>query len=114
LHPIVWDEVYGVGREAVVNAACHARARDIEVAIEYSAKALRLLVRAAGCGLGSPAAHREADGGLARMRERAERIGARLRVRRRAGGGTEIELYVPGGVAFQDAPSPGAPRERRE
>jgi hypothetical protein len=35
------------------------------------------------------------------MRERAERIGARLHVFS-SGAGTEIELTVPGHIAFQD------------
>jgi signal transduction histidine kinase len=34
------------------------------------------------------------------MRERAERIGARLHVWSREGAGTEIELAVPGKIAF--------------
>jgi nitrate/nitrite-specific signal transduction histidine kinase len=35
------------------------------------------------------------------MRERAGRIGARLKVRSRAAAGTEVELIVPGRVAFE-------------
>lgn len=38
------------------------------------------------------------------MRERVERIGARLRVRNRAIAGTEVELSIPGKVAFQGQP----------
>jgi hypothetical protein len=36
------------------------------------------------------------------MRERADRIGARLNVSTRAGAGTEIELSVASHVAFED------------
>jgi hypothetical protein len=35
------------------------------------------------------------------MRERAEKIGAGLKVLSRAGAGTEIELTVPDNVAFE-------------
>jgi hypothetical protein len=35
------------------------------------------------------------------MRERAEKIGAKLRVWSRAAAGTEVELSVPGHIAFQ-------------
>ena len=35
------------------------------------------------------------------MRERAERIGAGFKIRSRAAAGTEIELTVPGIVAFE-------------
>jgi len=36
------------------------------------------------------------------MRERAERIGARLKVWSRPGAGTEVELVVPARIAFSD------------
>jgi hypothetical protein len=35
------------------------------------------------------------------MRERAKKIGAQLKVRSRDGAGTEIELFVPGRIAFE-------------
>jgi signal transduction histidine kinase len=115
LHPIVRDEVYRVGREAVANAFRHAGARGIEVEIAYSGKALRLLVRDDGRGIdaGTLDSQTAASRGLSGMRERASRIGADLRVRSRAGLGTEVELSVPAGVAFQQA-SPVQTRERTE
>ena len=55
--------------------------------------------------------------GLSGMRERAERVGARLNVRSSAGAGTEVELLVPGRVAFarkpQDRPRGWMTRFRR-
>jgi hypothetical protein len=41
------------------------------------------------------------------MSERAERINARLKVRSRIGSGTEVELSVPGNVAFEVQPANG-------
>jgi hypothetical protein len=38
------------------------------------------------------------------MKERSDRIGARLHVFSSASAGTEVELLVPAGVAFQDQP----------
>jgi signal transduction histidine kinase len=116
LHPIIRDEVYGVAREAVVNAFRHAQARGIDVEIAYSAKALRLVVRDDGRGIDAGILASRAVGpcGLPGMRERAGRIGAKLRVRSRPGAGTEVELSVPGGIAFQDSRSPMPPRERCE
>jgi signal transduction histidine kinase len=104
LRPIIRDEVYRVAREAVVNAFRHARPRVVAVEIAYSGRGLRVLVRDDGCGIdeGALASSREGDCGLPGMRKRAARIGARLRVRRRDGGGTEVELSVPKGVAFQE------------
>ena len=106
LHPIIRDEVYRVGREAVVNAFRHARARAVAVEIEYAARTLNVVVRDDGCGIAAEvlASSREGDCGLPGMRKRAARIGARLRVRSHTGGGTEVEITVPGSVAFQ-APS---------
>jgi hypothetical protein len=43
---------------------------------------------------------RDGHWGLSGMRERAERIGARLKVRSRPTSGTEVELVVPGHVAY--------------
>ena len=39
------------------------------------------------------------------MRERAESIGARLKVWSRTNAGTEVELVIPGDVAFESKPS---------
>ena len=50
---------------------------------------------------------REGHWGLSGMRERAERIGARLRVLSRLAAGTEMELSVPGRIAFYLASSKG-------
>lgn len=44
---------------------------------------------------------RDGHWGLSGMRERADRIGARFRVMSSATVGTEVELSVPGRVAFQ-------------
>ncbi len=104
LHPIVRDEVYRIGREAVVNAFRHARAKNITVEVLYLENQLRLLISDDGCGINSEVLEsgREGHWGLSGMRERAERINARLKVRSRVGSGTEVELSVPAAVAFQD------------
>jgi ligand-binding sensor domain-containing protein/signal transduction histidine kinase len=107
LHPIIRDEVYSIGREALVNAFRHSQAKNIEVEVEYLAKRLRILVRDDGCGIAPQVLQsgREGHWGLPGMRERAERIGARLKLRSRVATGTEVELYVPGYVAFKPQPS---------
>ena len=109
LHPLLRDEVYRIGREALINAFRHARANQIEVTLTYSANQLRLLVRDDGCGIDPKILRsgREGHWGLSGMRERADRIGARLHVFSSASAGTEVELSVPGRVAFQDHPTAG-------
>jgi signal transduction histidine kinase/ligand-binding sensor domain-containing protein len=103
LHPVLRDEVYRIGREALVNAFRHSRATIVEVELEYSTKHFRILVRDNGCGIDSQVLQsgREGHFGLSGMRERAERIGARLRLWSRPEAGTEVEVTVPGDVAFQ-------------
>lgn len=103
LHPIVRDEVYRIGREAVVNAFHHSQAKNITVEVSYLESQLRLLINDDGCGINSEVLQSGRDGhfGLSGMRERAERINARLKVRSRVGSGTEVELSVPSKVAFQ-------------
>lgn len=102
LHPIIHDEVYRIGHEALVNAFRHSHAKTIKVEVEYSTNHLRLLVSDDGDGIDSQVLRvgREGHWGLSGMRERAERIGARLKVRSRPTAGTEVELVVPSHVAY--------------
>jgi len=110
LHPVIRDDVYRIGREALVNSFRHAQASCIEVEIEYSVKQLRVNVRDNGFGIDPQVLRsgREGHWGLSGMRERAERIGARLTVWTRPAGGTEIELSVPATLAFESKSSDGA------
>lgn len=105
LHPILRDEVYRIAREALVNAVRHSQAKSVEVEIEYADKQLRVLVRDDGCGIDPHLLRsgREGHWGLPGMRERAERIGGRLRIWSSAAGGTEVELSVPGHVAYESS-----------
>jgi ligand-binding sensor domain-containing protein/signal transduction histidine kinase len=102
LHPAIWDEGYRIGREAVINAFRHSHASEIEVEVEYTSRVLRVLVRDNGCGIAAQILQsgRKGHWGLAGMRERAEQIDATFEVRSRAGNGTEVELCIPGNVAF--------------
>jgi signal transduction histidine kinase len=103
LRSVIRDDVYLIGREAVTNAFRHARSKSIDVNVEYAASYLRILIRDDGCGIDAEVVESGRDGhwGLSGMRERADRIGARLRVFSRAGGGTEVDLRVPHEIAFE-------------
>jgi ligand-binding sensor domain-containing protein/signal transduction histidine kinase len=103
LRPMIRDEVYRIGREALLNAFVHAQAKSIEVEVEYASRHLRVLVRDDGRGIDPEVLHsgREGHWGLPGMRERSESIGASLRLRSRIGAGTEVDLTVPGAVAFE-------------
>jgi len=109
LHPVIRDEVYRIGREALVNAFRHATAGSIEIQVEYTAAHLRVAVRDDGCGIDPRVLQdgREGHWGLPGMRERAERIGAKLKLWSRLNAGTEVELLVPHEVAYQQQPGNG-------
>ena len=100
----VRNEIYRIGREAIVNAYVHSEAATIEVEIQYARTQLSLLVRDDGRGVDSSILQGVRDGhwGLSGMRERSQRIGATLKLRSRPGAGTEIELMVPAHIAFED------------
>ncbi|RMI88560.1 histidine kinase [Streptomyces sp. ZS0098] len=88
--------IYRVAQEGLTNAARHAEARRVEVALRAAGEAVVLEVADDGRGIG---AARE-GAGLRGMRERALLIGATLDVRSpdevsAAGTGTRIRLTVP-------------------
>jgi ligand-binding sensor domain-containing protein/signal transduction histidine kinase len=109
LRPIVRDEIYRIGREALINAFKHSDADSIDVQIEYMPKYFRLSVRDDGCGVNAEILQKGRKGhlGLSGMREGAEKLGAKLKIWNRTEGGTEIELIVPQHVAFEKKISNG-------
>ncbi len=102
LHPILRDDIYRIAREALRNAFFHARAGKIEADIIYSVRLLRLRIRDDGRGIDPNLLEtgREGHWGLQGMRERAEKIGAQLDIWSETGAGTEVDLRVPGSVAY--------------
>jgi signal transduction histidine kinase len=103
LRSIIRDEVYRIAHEALSNAFRHAHASEIEVELEYAASHLRVLIRDNGGGIDTQVLRsgRERHWGLSGMKERTERIGGKLRVLSGAVAGTEVELSVPGQIAFK-------------
>jgi signal transduction histidine kinase len=102
VHPILCDEVYRIAIEALRNAFKHAEAKAIEAEIVYG-DSLRVRIRDDGKGI-DPAimkeGRRSGHYGIPGMRERAERIGGNLDVWSGSGAGTEIQLSIPGTIAF--------------
>jgi signal transduction histidine kinase len=103
LRPLVRDEIYRIGGEALANAFRHARASTVETVLEYGRDHFRLLVRDDGKGIDPEVLKggREGHFGLSGLRERASKIGARLKIRTATGAGTEIDLLVPAVAAFE-------------
>jgi len=104
LHPMILEESYSIGREALINALVHSEGLHVEVEISYDARQFRLRVRDDGRGIN--AAILEEGGrtdhwGLQGMRERAVRIGAQLELWSRPGAGTEVGLTIPATMAYR-------------
>lgn len=103
LNPIVRDEVYRIGVEALRNAIRHANAQRIEVEIRYGEHELRLRLRDNGKGIDPlilDHEHSPGHWGLRGMRERARQVGGTFEVWSQRDTGTEIELNIPAAYAY--------------
>jgi PAS domain S-box-containing protein len=85
-----------IAREATVNAARHATAREIRISLFQTGPTVVLRIRDNGTGL-VPQAADDHGGGLGIMRSRAELIGAALDIRSHKNGGTIVECRWPQG-----------------
>jgi signal transduction histidine kinase len=106
LHPIVQEEAFMIGREALTNAIAHSQAQKIEVEVSFGPLMLKVRVRDDGSGiepgvLGNGG--RAGRWGILGMQERAAKIRGRLEIWSKAGAGTEVELRVPAAVAYGDS-----------
>jgi ligand-binding sensor domain-containing protein/signal transduction histidine kinase len=102
MHPVVRDEVYRIGYEAIRNAYTHSGGRRVEVSLSYGDD-LSLRVHDDGSGIAADilATGKVGHFGLPGMRERAARIGAHLTITSSTNSGTEIKVVVPGRIVFQ-------------
>lgn len=107
MHPIVRDEIYRIGYEAIRNACLHSEANRLDVELRY-AQDLTVRVKDDGIGIDPLVVADGKDGhfGLKGMRERAARIGADLTIVSSANTGTVVALVVPGGIVFRKAGAP--------
>ena len=104
MHPVVRDEIYRIGYEAIRNACTHSGGDRLEVTLE-NAHDLTLRIRDNGVGIEAEAAEKDKEGhfGLRGMRERAARIGSEFTLISSQGSGTTVTLVVPGRIAFRSA-----------
>jgi two-component system sensor histidine kinase UhpB len=85
--------VYRVAQEALTNVARHAEAKSVELGL--SRRGSTLVLRVADDGVGLVRGGHGEGAGIQGMRERALLVGGSLRIGRREGGGTVVELVVP-------------------
>lgn len=91
------NELLRIAQEGMTNTLKHARARHLDLRLEFRDGVVLLSLTDDGAGFDPDAHH---DGfGLLGMRERAERIGARLEVRSRPGSGTQVRTVLSVGGA---------------
>lgn len=102
MHPIVRDEVYRIGYEAIRNACVHSQGSKLQVTLTY-ADELSVDVADNGVGIDPLVVDRGKDGhfGLQGMRERASRIAGKLTVASSPQSGTQVKLVVPGKVIYR-------------
>jgi signal transduction histidine kinase len=93
LDPGVELAAYRIIQEALTNSRRHAPGAAVDVELQYTSTALRLLIRDNGPG---PSAATPTQGhGLLGMRERAAAVGGELRTGRGGAGGFLVEATLP-------------------
>ncbi|HXG40777.1 MAG TPA: PAS domain S-box protein, partial [Candidatus Limnocylindrales bacterium] len=90
----VEEALYRIAQEALHNVVKHAGPAQVRVTVRGDGTSARLVVADDGAGF-DPSAVGEGHYGLAGMRARAERVGGRLAVEARPGGGTRVSVTVP-------------------
>jgi signal transduction histidine kinase len=97
LSSTIQEQIYLIGREAIVNALRHSEATSIETELEYLPCNLRVMIRDDGCGIESRmlSSACDSDCGLRGMIEQARAIGAQFQIWSKPGSGTEVELNLP-------------------
>lgn len=111
IHPLVSAEIGQIAGEALFNAARHAKAGAVEIAIHFTARQLGVEIRDDGVGIAQDvlaAGHKPGHFGLVGMRERAARIGGSLSIDSHPGLGCTVTITLPARLAFTDH----APRRR--
>ncbi|MBC7881980.1 MAG: AAA family ATPase [Anaerolineae bacterium] len=90
----VENNLLRIGQEALTNAIKYAYANEIRVELVYADAQCTLRIKDNGRGFGLGNASLSSGFGLLGMSERAERIGAQLRIESQPGQGTEIIVTV--------------------
>jgi signal transduction histidine kinase len=89
---------YYVVAEALTNAAKHAHASVVRIAVDVGEACLRLVIRDDGVGGADPSR----GSGLIGLQDRVEAVGGTLAVRSEPGAGTTLTVLLP--VAAPSAP----------
>ncbi len=110
-------EVSRIARECLRNAFQHARASRIEAELTFGESQLRIRMRDDGVGIDPQVlknGKRLGHWGMIGIKERASQVGAQLNVWSKPGVGTEVDLSVPGSIAYdRNENRNGAPHHQK-
>ena len=92
----VQNEVFRIAQEAMTNVQKHAWAKSVWITLEFKVHQVILTIQDDGIGFATVNAPNSRCGyGMTSMRERARRIGGRLKIESPATGGTAIRVEMP-------------------
>lgn len=103
LNPITYQDIYAISKEGLVNAFRHSKASLIRVEVSFEPHRLRIEITDNGVGIDPEVLNdrkRSDHWGLAGMQERADNLGADLKLSALPQGGTYVRLVIPGTMAF--------------
>jgi signal transduction histidine kinase/ligand-binding sensor domain-containing protein len=104
LNPITYQDIYAICKEALVNAFRHSGASIIQAELHFEPHRLQIDVIDNGIGIDPrilSGGKRVDHWGLAGMQERADNLGADLKLSALPSGGTRVRLIVPGAMAYR-------------
>jgi len=87
--------LFRVAQEALTNIIKHARAKEVDIALEFTALHAVLTITDDGAGSTPEALSRPKAHGVAGMRHRVHVLGGRLEIRTAPGAGTRLRVQVP-------------------
>lgn len=95
LGPVTQKQALHIVNEALTNIRCHARARQVQIAVTRTDDRARFTITDDGQGFDPQANHGDHHLGLTIMKARAERSGGRLTIQSTPGQGTCITAVFP-------------------
>jgi signal transduction histidine kinase/ligand-binding sensor domain-containing protein len=107
LNPVTYQDIYAISKEALVNAFRHSQASLVRAELHFELHRLTVEITDNGKGIDPEilgGSKRSDHWGLAGMQERSDNLGAHLTVVVPPGGGTRVNLVIPGSMAFRHQP----------
>jgi signal transduction histidine kinase/ligand-binding sensor domain-containing protein len=100
---VVREEVLAIAKEALINASIHSHASRIECELNFAKSFFAITCRDNGIGFAKETQSQAPPNhfGLVGMKERAERIGGKLRIDSAVDAGTFVRVEISGRLAYR-------------